>query len=723
MNERLSTITLSQRDGRTIILHGLRLLRRYHRLFLAVGIGTVIVGCGATLSLRRSFVATATVVVSPTGNDPVGNRGGQQAESLSDDELATQAGLLQSRDVAAAVLRSLPPSAGRAGFSLKGMLCAHGLHLACPKAAKADPAAEAQAQVDRLLGAVTIAPMPRSRIISITVNADDGQRAADLANAFVVQYQQLALDRQRADLNRTAAWVDSRTAQLRERWLEAATKASTFNATHKLSNTGDGAGNGPLIEREMSETAVSLTQAQGRLAAAEARADALARASTRGEARALVTLTQQPILVATANTLQQLDSARMQKAAALGPHHPDLAGLDRQIATTRASLAAETHAALASINEDAMSARAEVAQLAHDLDRLRQEASSQGSPQAEYRMLTQEAQSAREVYEAFLERSKELVDRVALLQPPVTFVSHAATPDSATFPNRKKLLMGVIVLSLVAAAGAVFLRDLFSSGFGEVEQLRALVGLPLLTAIPRIAGRDRRSVRRHVLDNPFSPASEAVRSLLAQLSLSAPKTTGRGRVIVVASASTGEGKSSLAAWLAGLARTGGQPVLVIDGDHREGTPGRAPLRPGLTELLAGEASVADVVRPDLETGVDFLPAGAPKLFPFDTTEIARLRDMLKELGRSYSLIVIDSPPLLAMPDGLVYGALADQTVFVCRWLSTSRSAVLSSIERLRSYGAHVSGVVVSMAEEHATANPGARYGRQDTQRIALHYDS
>ncbi|WP_246395685.1 GumC family protein [Gluconacetobacter tumulisoli] len=722
MNDPLSTITMSQRDGRTIILHGLRLLRRYHRLFLAVGIGTFVVGCGATLSLKRSFVATATVVVSPTSSDPVGNRGAQQAEGLSDDELATQAGLLQSRDVAAAVLRDLPPPASRGGFSLKNMLCTHGLHLACPKAVRADPAAQAQAQVDRLLAAVTIAPGPRSRIISITVNADDGQRAADLANAFVVEYQKIALDRQRADLNRTAAWVDGRTMQLRERWLEAATKASAFNATHKLSNTGDGAGNGPLIEREMSETAISLTQAQGRLAAAEARSDALARATARGEARGLVTLTQQPILVATANTLLQLESTRMQKAAALGPHHPDLAGLDQQIATTRASLAAETRAALDSINEDAVSARAEVGQLTHDLDRLRQEASGQGSPQAEYRMLTQEAQSARDVYEAFLERSKELVDRVDLLQPPVAFVSHAAAPDTPTFPNRKKLLMGVVVLSLVAAAGAVFLRDLFSSGFGEVEQLRALVGLPLLTAIPWIAGRDRRSVRRHVLDNPFSPASEAVRSLLAQLSLSAPKTA-RGRVVVVASASAGEGKSSLAAWLAGLARTGGQPVLIIDGDHREGTPGRSPLCPGLTELLSGEASVGEVVRPDPETGVDFLPAGAPKLFPFDTTEIARLRDMLKELGRSYSLIVIDSPPLLAMPDGLVYGALADQTVFVCRWLHTSRSAVLSSIERLRSYGAHVSGVVVSMAEEHAATHPGTRYGRQDTRRIALHYDS
>ncbi|NVN11647.1 polysaccharide biosynthesis tyrosine autokinase, partial [Nguyenibacter vanlangensis] len=449
----------------------------------------------------------------------------------------------------------------------------------------------------------------------------------------------------------------------------------------------------------------------------------LSRASAQGEGRALVELTQQPILVATANTLSQLEASRMQKAEALGPHHPDLAGLDMQIAATRASLASELRAALSSINEEVVSARAEVAQLTQDLDQLRQQASVQSSPQAEYLMLEQEAQSAREVYEAFLGRSKEMVDRVALLQPPVSFVSHASPPDAPTFPNRKKLLMGVVVLSLVAAGAAVFLRDLLSPGFGEIEQLRALIGLPLLTAIPRIAARDKHAVRRHVLDAPFSTASEAVRSLLAQLSLSAVQT-GRGRVIAVTSAAGGEGKTSLTYWLSALARTGGQPVLVIDGDHRQSTGRRAdvPAQRGLTELLTGTASISDVVQRDGETGVDFISAGAPGMFAFDPAEIARLRELLKTISQSYSLIIIDSPPLQCMPDGLVYGAVADQTVFVCRWLETSRAAVTSSIERLKSYGANVTGVVVSMAEESAGAFPGAPYSGQP-RRLALPYQS
>ncbi|GAA4488823.1 MULTISPECIES: GumC family protein [Gluconacetobacter] len=710
------------RDGRAILLHGIRLVRRYRTLFLAVGAGTFLVGCGVTLSLKRTFMATATVVVSPASMDQTALPNAQPTDRLQDDELATQAGLLQSRDVAAAVLRSLPPPPVPQTFSLRGALCVH-THLLCAKAGPAHPDSVFQAQIDRLQAAVIVAPGVRSRIISISVNAADGQRAADLANSFVTEYQQIALDTRRGNLNRTAAWVDNRTAQLRERWLEAATKANMFNTAHHLTNTGDDAGNGPLIDRQISETAISLTQAQNRLAAAQARADALSHANAEGESRALITLAQQPILVAAANTLTQLESTRMQKASTMGPHHPELAGLDRQIAAARVSMARETSAALASIDAEVASTRAEVTRLTRNLDTLREQAGTQSSPQAEYRMLVQEAQSAREVYEAFLGRSKEMVDRVELLQPPVAFVSHATAPDAPTFPNRKKLLMGVVILSLAAAGGAVFLRDLLSPGFGEIEQLRAMIGMPLLTAIPRVPRHDGRMIRRHVVDAPFSPASEAVRSLLAQLSLSAPMTE-RGRVVAITSASAAEGKSSLAYWLATLARAGGQPALVIDGDHRESRQRRdiAPVQRGLSELLSGTASVADVVQHDTESGVDFIPAGAPGMFSFDTAEIARLRSLLKDIGRSYNLIIIDSPALQIMPDGLVYGAVADQTVFVCRWLQTSRTAILSSLEQLRSYGAQVAGVVVSMAEDSAAAFPGSsQYLRH--RPIALPYDS
>ncbi|MDT8871244.1 hypothetical protein RAA17_09590 [Komagataeibacter rhaeticus] len=168
------------------------------------------------------------------------------------------------------------------------------------------------------------------------------------------------------------------------------------------------------------------------------RADALRDAASRGDARAAVALSQEPILVSTANALMQLQSTRQEEAATYGPQHPRLRALDQQIAVTRASLAAETQAALNSIREDQISARAEVDRLNENLDLLRQKAGGQSAPQAEYRTLDQEAQSARTVYETFLEHAKEVVDRAALLQPPISLVSHASAPDVPSFPTARR---------------------------------------------------------------------------------------------------------------------------------------------------------------------------------------------------------------------------------------------------------------------------------------------
>jgi capsular exopolysaccharide synthesis family protein len=266
----------------------------------------------------------------------------------------------------------------------------------------------------------------------------------------------------------------------------------------------------------------------------------------------------------------------------------------------------------------------------------------------------------------------------------------------------------------------VFTKDFFAEGFEEADDLRANVPLPLLATIPVVAGG--KSIARYILDAPFSRASDAMRGLAATLSLLAARDTG-ARCVLVASAGALEGKSTLAVWLALTVRQGGQAVLVIDGDHRRGlfmqagTPGKR----GLTDLLVGSAAPEEVIQTDDLTKLDFIAAGEAMSGPFGAEEIGRLRAAILVLKRSYSLIVIDSPPLLAMTDGLVLGNIADQTVFVCRWQQTSRKAVTASLERLHAYGAQVSGIVVSMVDANSTLAFGEDYSRREIGQISRLY--
>jgi capsular exopolysaccharide synthesis family protein len=716
-----------------IDLHGsgavrrvLRIWRRHLALFVVIVLAVLVLGTGGMLLLKPSYTATATVVIAAPSADPLAPTGQQPVDRLEDDRPATEAALLQSRDVAGAVLQQIPPVPEKASFSLtksvSAFLCRKGLSYLCAKPVSTDPQARQQSAIDAFLGNLTVTPELHSRVIDVSVTAKAGAQAAALANAVVSNYQRIALARQTADVNNVAQWLDARTGELRQRWLDAVHKADNFDTNHGLTNTTEGTTANPLIDRQITETAVNLSQAQARLAAAQARADALHDAAQHGNTSALVSLSTQPILVATANSLLQLQSMRDDTAAQYGRNYPKLRSLNRQLAAARASLNTQTRSALASIHEDLVSARAETKQLSDNLDTLRAQAGAQSSPQAEYQSLSEEAQSARGVYETFLNHAKEVVDRAALLEPPVSFVSHAPVPTQPTFPNHVKLLAGIIVLALVAGAAAILARDYFSIGFEELDALRAAVQLPVLAAIPFIASRRNHMIARHVLDEPFSRASEAVRGLAAQLSLLVEGDVSRS--VLVTSASPEEGKSTLAVWLAITARQGEQKVLLIDGDHRRGgLMSKDRVQLGFTDLLDGRASLADVIQTDPETKIDFISAGDAMSRPFNASDIARLRGLMAGFKNSYNLVILDSPPLLAMTDALVHGSVVDQTVFVCRWQQTSRQAVTACLDRLRSYGARIPGIVVSMVDQNSTMAFGGDYSRREMKLISRAYST
>jgi succinoglycan biosynthesis transport protein ExoP len=715
MNTHLPVAALMQpSDGGYAAKRMLRVWRRHIGLFLAILVVVAAIGAAVVFMLKPTYTATATVVLTTQSADPLAPVGQQPADVVEDDRPATEAAMMQSRDVATAVLRQLPPPPAVPGFQLRSWLCSKGVAQLCETPAPTTPQSRQDGEISQFLSNLVVAPELHSRVLDVSVTANDGQRAAALADAVVTNYQTIALAQQTADVTRIATWLDARTEQLRQRWLDAVNKANTFDVAQGLTNTGNGDATDPLVNSQIAETAVNLSAAQARLAAAQARADS-----------PLVDPVQQPIVVASATTLAQLEGARQQQAAEFGGAYPGVRDLDRQIASTRASLNAATGAALGNIRVNLAAARAEVKQLSSYLDKLRAEAGNQSAPQAQYRSLTQEAQSAQTVYETFLDHSKEVVDRVALLEPPINFVSHAAVPSRPTFPNHAKLLAGVVIIALVLAFAAILLVDYLSVGFGDVDDLRGSVQLPLLTAIPLVAARGKRRIARHVLDEPFSRASEAVRGLAAQLSLMV-RDGDTPRSLLVTSASAEEGKTTLVVWLALTVRLGGQRVLVVDGDHRRGSlmrhmAGSAKL--GMTDLVAGRATLADVIQTDPDTRVDFIAAGKPMMNSYGTGDIMRLRAIMATLKTSYGLVIVDSPPLLAMTDGLVHASIVDQTIFICRWQSTSRRAVIGCIERLRAYGAQIPGIVVSMVDQKSTLALGDDYSRREMKLINKLYGS
>ena len=194
--------------------------------------------------------------------------------------------------------------------------------------------------------------------------------------------------------------------------------------------------------------------------------------------------------------------------------------------------------------------------------------------------------------------------------------------------------------------------------------------------------------------------AESIDSLRTNLMLSENLgVNGQRRVIAICSAASGEGKTSIAAYLAvSIAEATKQPTLVIDADLR--SPDIAdfygvPAHPGVAEVLDGKASIAEAIHRVGQSHTYVLPAGKHHVNPHHVLHGEKIDKLLVSLRQKFSTIVVDTPPILGASESLVYAKAADLVVF-CSLADVSRVKQMRlAVDRLHSTGANLVGTVLS----------------------------
>jgi len=260
------------------------------------------------------------------------------------------------------------------------------------------------------------------------------------------------------------------------------------------------------------------------------------------------------------------------------------------------------------------------------------------------------------------------------------------------------LVLSFFAACLIAVIAAL-VRDRLETGFRTAEQVEEETGLSALGFIPR--ARDKATAL--MLDDRDVPFGEAVNTVRGALQMA--DVAGRPKVVLVTSALPDEGKTFFSVALArSVARAGGRSLLVDCDLRRPGvaaTLGLAP-RQGVAALVAGQG-VAELVQRDEATQLDVITAAGARENVQTIVSSDALRSLVAEARGQYDIIVIDSPPVLAVVDSRVLSLMADAVVMVVRWRRTPRMLVLQALKQLRVYGAKVAGVVVTQANLRALA--------------------
>jgi len=276
-------------------------------------------------------------------------------------------------------------------------------------------------------------------------------------------------------------------------------------------------------------------------------------------------------------------------------------------------------------------------------------------------------------------------------------VMEFAQAGGMTSPKRSRILGLGLIGGLMLGFGLALLRDFFDHRLRSADEIVALLELPLLGIVPNLKGKVGRSATgQMVASHPRSEFAESFRTLRTAIYFGLPDS--QTKTILVVSPSPGDGKSIVASNLAIAMAQADQSVLLIEADFRKPTQkeifGLEKTR-GFSDVLAQQDALDSVILETPIKGLSLLPCGTIPTNPVEILNGQAFRQALEVLSQRYDKIVIDAPPVVAVADSRVLGALCDVTLLVLRAEKSTRRHSLGARDELLSVGARILGVVVN----------------------------
>jgi len=520
------------------------------------------------------------------------------------------------------------------------------------------------AVVSALLRATHVRNVPLSLVFQVRVETADPRKSAVIADTIVELYIRNQIDVKFEATEQATVWLSGRVAEL-QMTLEAAEAAvSGFSASTELVSV-DGL---QALERQIKDLRDRIDQGQGDRAALAARIEALEAASTR-EARAALAADRQLISALnrsqTDGAVQAVFDARFDMV--LTRLRADLVRADQQLRALSAS-------------EEA---------LAMDLDR-------QGADLITLQQLTREAEATRVLYEYFLARFNETSAQQGIQQADSRILSDAVIPLRPSEPRKSLIVAMSGLLGLMAGTALVLLREARSNGFRTAADLERATGYTVLGQIPKMPVRTRRQARAYVIEKPMSAAAEAYRNLRTSLMLS--QGDFPPQVIVMTSSVPGEGKTTNAVALAQNFAGLGKKVLLVDGDIRRGTLSSyfdtVPDH-GVVSVITGTTTLSDAVFQNPGFGADILCGEATPINAADLFSSPAFGTFLDDARAVYDVVIIDTPPILVVPDARIIAEQADAVLFNVLWDKTTMPQVEESMRLFHTCGQRITGLALS----------------------------
>jgi succinoglycan biosynthesis transport protein ExoP len=635
--------------------------------------------------------------------------------------LETQIRILQSESLIERVVEKLKIGQGAAAFEEPSRLSAWRKALGLPRP---EPISSRERAVALAAGSVRVQALGRARILRITCDSTDPFLAKQFVDTLANEFIENNIEARWKATRRTGEWLTRQLDELKINLEKSEDQLQSYAATAGLLFTSE-KDKESVAEQRLRQVQAELSVAFGERVAKQSKYE-IANSSA---PESLPEVLDDGSLRDTQSKLQDLRRQLAELSPQLKPAHYKIERLEAQIAELQAAFEKDRGNIIKRIFNEYQAALRREKALSTEAATQARVVSEQARKGIHYNILKREVDTNRQLYDAMLQKVKEYGIASAMHASNVRILDAAKVPEAPYKPDvRRHAILGLLVG--VAFGCLLVLRQeqtdpkiqvpgdaslqLNVHEFGVIPAASSDPGLKLPKWKPQRAissgGHDSLKLGNHrngdnriemiAWDRRFSLMAESFRGTLASILFSG-YDGDVPRVILFTSSSPGEGKSTIVSNLGITMAAIKRRVVLIDADlrgprlHKIFDVGRSP---GLVDLLQRETTSTDLMpwlRRTEVPNLSVLPSGSDSAALTNLFYSPRMTELLRRLGNEFDAVLIDSPPMLAIPDARVLGRLADGVILVLRSGRTTTHTARASCERLLADGTRFLGTILN----------------------------
>lgn len=559
---------------------------------------------------------------------------------------------------------------------------------------------------------LTIKPIRKTQLVSISFASEDPRLAAKVANAVGEVYiQQDLFDK--ISVNESASgWLNLRLSELRVTLDQSEAKLQSYSNKENLISQS-GLGVSALISKELDQTSQQLTDARNQY---NQLSSIVALVNEQGS-KDLTLLESMPeisshpaIISLRQNQIEaELDISDLSKV--YGPKHPKLMSAQSELDTVTKRMKSQILKLVSGLDKSLTTKKRNIKALESDLASIKAKYHSVVSKENTYRKLQREVNTNRKIFDTFLSRSKETEVTSDFNSAVARFTDRAFTAERPIKPKKALIVLLAFVATLGLGIVAAFIFESLNDNFKSAKDVEDKLSFRMLGLLPLVDVKNNQDLTlHHFFSDSGRRFAESVRTLRTSYILSHHE---QDKVIAVTSSVPGEGKSTTSVNLAfSLGQMG--KVLLIDGDMRKPSICKRFAIPnyhsGLSNMISQTEILEDCLYHDDESNITVMPCGNLPSNPQELLVSKQFEQLIKQLKTAYDYIIIDTPPVNAVSDALIIAKQVDSLMYVVKSDDTRTGVVKNGVGRLVDANIKIAGIVLNKVDTRSTANSDYYYG-------------